>query len=389
MALGKSNSEPFALVNCDVFTGDGVEFDHALIIRGKRIEKLVPFNDLPAGIAQCDLKGQSVAAGFIDVQVNGGGDVLFNDCPTTEGVKTIVEAHRKFGTTSILPTFITGSNEGMRNAAETIRSAIEAGTKGILGVHFEGPFIAESKAGVHDKKYIRVPNENDLSILESLIGVKTLFTVAPEIVTPELIQRLCKNGVLISLGHTDANCDLAKEAFEAGASCTTHLYNAMSALTSRSPGVLGAALDDRNSWAGIIMDGFHVDFVSARVAIRAKAKGKTFLVTDAMSPVGGERNHFKLGPYDIRVDQGRCVTNDGVLAGSALDMATAVRNCVQKLGMPKDEALRMASTYVAEFLGLEKELGRVKPGYRANLTIFNNQINVSAVVIDGELIELS
>lgn len=382
----------YALLNCDIYTGAGVEYDKALVVENGYIRGLLPPKDLDAGVDRRDLGGLCVAPGFIDIQVNGGGGVLFNDSPTVDGIKRIVEGHRKFGTTNLLPTYITGPASGMASAVEAVNTAIRGGSvKGVLGLHLEGPFISGAKAGVHDKRFVRGPNEEDVAIMCGLREGALLVTLAPEVVSVETIARLSQSGVLVSLGHTNATCEEAMKALMNGASCVTHLYNAMSALTSRTPGVVGAALDHRESWAGIIIDGFHSDFVSARVAMRAKARRKMMLVTDAMPPVGADDPEagFRLGEYEIRVERGRCVTDDDVLAGSALDMATAVRNCVQKVGLPRDEALRMASTYPAEFLGLGSELGRIAVGYRANLSIFNNQMVVSAVVVEGEYEEVA
>lgn len=377
----------YALVNCDIYTGDGVEYNQALLIQDGRIHGMVPLDQLDPRIEQRDLHGSCVTPGWIDIQVNGGGGVLFNDSPTIEGLRCIVEAHQTYGTTNLLPTFITGPASDMLDAVQAVDAAMRTkAVRGILGIHLEGPFINHTRAGVHDRSCIREPNDEDLSIIRRLRDGVVLLTLAPEVASTEVIRRLSTDGILVSLGHTDATCEEAMAALNAGASCVTHLYNAMSQLTSRAPGVVGAALDHRDSWAGIILDGFHCDFVAARVAIRAKARRKTLLVTDAMPPVGLREPDlgFRLGPYEIKVKDGRCVTDDGVLAGSALDMATAVRNCVQKLGLPKDEVFRMASTYPAEFLGLGSELGRVARGYRANLTILNNQMLVSAVVVEGE-----
>ena len=373
----------YALTNCDLFTGDRVEHDRAILIENGRIAALTPLADVSADVEQIDLGGQSVAPGFIDIQVNGGGGVLFNDDPSIESVEAIVKAHAMFGTTNLLPTYITGSSRGMEQAFESVSLAMTSGrAPGVLGIHFEGPFISVEKAGVHDPAYIRTPTDEDLSIILKS-GAPVLLTLAPEVVELDLVRRLANSGVRVSLGHSDATYEQAAAAFAEGASATTHLYNAMSPLTSRAPGLVGAALDNRASWIGLIADGYHSAFPSARVAVSAKPRGKALLVTDAMPPVGMPNHEFRLGPYEIRVEDGKCVTPDGVLAGSALDMATAVRNCIQQMGIPKDEALRMASTYPAEFLGLGSELGRIQPGYWANLAIFNNQLRVEAIVLKG------
>jgi N-acetylglucosamine-6-phosphate deacetylase len=374
----------YAFVNCDIFTGNDFVYDKALLIEGKKIYRLLPEHELDESIEKINLNGNTVAPGFIDVQVNGGGDILFNDTPTVDGIKKIFEGHKKFGTTDFLPTFITGSNEGMRKAVEAVNECLNNQIHGVRGIHFEGPFLDESKAGVHDKKYIRDVNDNDVQIILSLNGGVTLLTLAPEKVSNEFITNIQRQGVLVSLGHTNATYQEANKGFAAGASCTTHLYNAMTALSSRAPGVVGAALDNDKKWAGIIVDGFHADYAAVRIAAKAKAHRKLFLVTDAMPPVGGTGKGFRLGEYDISIENGKCITMGDVLAGSALDMASAVRNCIQHVGIDKGESLRMASTYPAEFIGLSDRLGFIKQGYDANLAIFNNQIQVSAVVVQGK-----
>lgn len=378
-----------AITNCDIYTGAGVEHNKAILVDGDRIQNVLPASEIPIDVEQMDLKGRNIAPGFIDVQVNGGGGILFNDMPEVAGISTIVKSHRRYGTTDLLPTFITGPEEGMRRAASAVKEYLDSNEEGVLGIHFEGPFISAEKAGVHDKAFIREVSEDDLNIIRSLKKGKTLLTLAPEVVPLKVLAELVESPILVSIGHTNAGFEECLMALESGATCTTHLFNAMSGFTSRAPGAVGAALDHADSWVGIIVDGFHVDFASVRVAIRAKAsKYRMMLVTDAMPPVGDPKNGgFQLGDYSIKVEGGKCVTGDGVLAGSALDMATGVRNCIQKVGLPTEEALRMASTYPAEFLGLGDELGRIAPGYRANMVVFNNQIQVSASVVGGVFYE--
>ena len=374
----------YALVNCDIFTG--LEFIHnkAIVIDGTKIYGLVLLEELDSNIKKIDLTNNTVAPGFIDIQVNGGGDVLFNDSPNVETIKTILSAHRKYGTTNMLPTLITDSVSKMQMAADTISKCLKNKIPGVLGIHFEGPFLNKRKAGVHDKKFIRKVNDADIDIICSMPIGKTLLTISPEEVNGETITGLKEKGILISLGHTAATYSQAMDAFSLGADCTTHLYNAMTQLGSREPGVVGAALDHDNSWCGIIVDGIHSDFAAVRIACKAKNNGKMLLVTDAMPPVGGKGVDFNLGEYEISYKNGQCVTNGNVLAGSALDMATAVRNCIQKVGIDKGEALRMASTNQATFLGIDDKLGYIKSGFNANLVILNTQVHVTATVIDGK-----
>lgn len=373
----------YALVNGEVFDGEDFEKGKAVLVDGAEVVGVVPEDGIPEGVETQDLRGRTVAPGFIDVQVNGGGGVLFNDSPGVETIRTIVEAHRRFGTTSLLPTFVTGSRKDMEAAAAAVSNYLEAGEPGVLGLHFEGPFILPERAGVHERRFIRALNDVDVKTVCSLRKGITLMTLAPEKVPTEQIKRLCDGGILVSLGHTNATYEEAMAAFDAGATCTTHLYNAMSPFAPRAPGMVGAALDRDDAWAGIIVDGHHASFAAVRLALRAKAPRKIFLVTDAVSPVGAEEKGFRIGEHDVEVKDGRCLTRSGILAGAALDMATAVRNLIHEVGVGRAEALRMASTYAAEFLGLGDRLGRIAPRYDADLVILDDDFRVSAVVVQG------
>jgi N-acetylglucosamine-6-phosphate deacetylase len=326
-----------------------------------------------------------VAPGFIDLQVNGGGDVLFNEEPTAAGLRAIVEAHARFGTTSMLPTFITGPATGMREARDTVDAWMKDGGTSVLGIHFEGPTISPNKLGVHDGEYARTTFPADVIPVTST--ARTLVTLAPETVGSDEIAQLVSKGVLVAIGHSAATYEQAVVAADAGANLVTHLYNAMSPLTSREPGVVGLTFADPQIFASIIVDGHHAHFASVAAAWRAKPAGSLFLVTDAMPPVGGTAGGYTLGPWTVTVADGRCTTPDGILAGSVLDMATAVRNCVQQVGIPKDEALRMASLYPAQYLGLADSLGMVRPGFRANLVVLDSGLRVTGVIRDGVVSE--
>jgi N-acetylglucosamine-6-phosphate deacetylase len=377
----------YALVNCDVYTSKEVLYDKAVIIRDNQIEQIVDLPNIPSSVQTIDLGGDSVAPGFIDAQVNGGGGYLFNDDPTPATISRIHEAHKRLGTTNFLPTLITTSLDKMVQAVKAVKSCIDRNECGVLGIHLEGPYINEKRAGVHDKKFIRKPQSGEVdSLLRTAPpGVIKILTVAPEIFDPKFVKPIMKNGTRLSVGHSDATYDQTIRAFDDGFSSVTHLFNAMSQFGSREPGVVGAGLERDDVWTGIIADGFHVHFSTIKVSYKAKLVGKLILVTDAMPPTGGAPNlSFKLGDLEIFCKGGRCVTGDGTLAGSALDLASAVRNCIQKIGISKDEALRMASTYVAAYLNVDDKLGKIEPGYLANLTIFNNQIHVRGVIIEGK-----
>ena len=372
-----------ALTHATLFTGTEYLREHAVVIEGSRIAAVLPNAQVPPTTPSVNLSGLLVAPGFVDVQVNGGGGVLYNDRPAVETIETMRAAHLRFGTTALLPTFITGPATGMQAAVRAVETYQAQSLPGVLGVHLEGPFLDPHKAGVHDRTYIRRPEESDLVALEAA-QVPVLLTVAPETVPPAAIARLVAAGVRVSLGHSNCTYEVAMAAFEAGATKVTHLYNAMSPLLSRAPGLVGAALDHPKVWTGVIADGHHVSFPSLRVAIRAKGPDKTILVTDAMPPVGSPEQRFQLGGDRIVVENGVCVRQqDGVLAGSALDMATAVRNCVKEMGFSHAEALRMASTNPATFLGLEQELGHVRAGHFADLVVLDEGLQARATVVRG------
>lgn len=373
----------YALVNCDIYTGKEVIYDKAIIIEGEIVKDIVEISKIPKELEAIDLKGLSIAPGFIDAQVNGGGGCLFNENPTEECISTIYEAHKRFGTTSFLPTIFTVPTEKMLQAIDVVKSCIENHKYGVVGLHMEGPYINEKKAGVHDKRFIQQISDEGLVIFTKNEGVIKLWTLAPELVEESHVKELKKRNIIVSAGHTNATYEQTVQSFKWGVSSATHLFNAMTQFGSREPGVLGAVFDTDNIWAGIIADGIHVHFASVRVAKKIKQE-KLILVTDAMPPVGKPSTTFKIGDLEVSYSNGMCVTKDGTLAGSALDMATAVRNCIQKIGIPKDEALRMASTYPAEFLGIQDKLGKIEIGYLADMVILNNQIVVKGIIKNGK-----
>jgi N-acetylglucosamine-6-phosphate deacetylase len=371
-----------AIVANHVFDGAAVREHTAVIVDGSRIADLVPVAALPPEISIRNLpEGAWLAPGFIDLQVNGGGDVLFNDEPTAEGVLRIAAAHRKFGTTSLLPTLITDSPEKIRLALETA-NAVVGREPAILGVHLEGPYLSPEKPGVHDVRYIRSPSPDDLAMLTAPREGILLVTLAPEVVPPGFVAKLAAAGVRVSLGHSMATYRQTCAAMAEGLTGFTHLFNAMQPLASREPGPIARALESSDAWYGLIVDGVHVDPAMLRLALRGR--GRPMLVTDAMPPVGGTRGSFSLCGQKITVREQSCVTEHGTLAGTALDMATAVKNCVRLLGVPLSEALRFASANPAAFLGLDKMLGTLGSGYRADLVAFDpDEMTVLATWLAG------
>lgn len=357
-----------AILNGDIFDGEQLLKGHAVILREGRIDAVVPEHALPNDIHdRHDLDGGVLVPGFIDLQVNGGGGVLFNDAPTSETIAAIGQAHRPFGTTSFLPTLISDRFDVMQRALEAVDDAIGRSIPGVLGIHLEGPFLNQERRGVHDAGVFRELDEAAFALVTRLARGKTLMTLAPEKTSPDMIQRLCQQGVHVWGGHSAADYETTLAALSAGMSGFTHLYNAMSPLQSRAPGMVGAALNDDESWVGLIADGHHVHPGACRLVQRAKPQGKVILVTDAMPTVGASERSFTLGTERIYANDGRLTTADGTLAGSDLNMITAVNNASEFMDVPWYEAVRMASLYPAQALGLEKQLGKIASGYRADL----------------------
>jgi N-acetylglucosamine-6-phosphate deacetylase len=373
-----------ALVNGRLLAGSEFVSGQTLLLSGARIEALVdPTDPRCSEAAIVDLKGQLLLPGFIDVQVNGGGGVLFNDDPSPESIRAIGAAHRRFGTTGLLPTLISDDLDTIGRAIGAVQSALDAGMPGILGIHIEGPILNWKRRGVHDSKHLRLLDTSLVALLSGLNAGRTVVTLAPEMTTPQVIAKLTAAGILVSAGHSDASYDETTAAIAQGLRGFTHLFNAMARLEPRRPGIVGAALYDENTWCGIIVDGHHVDPVMLKLALRCKRHDRFMLVTDAMPAVGSDEPTFVLQGKTIRVIDGICRDENGTLAGTALDMAAAVRNAVSLLGLDIAEAARMASEYPAEFLGLGHELGRIAPGYRANLVLLDHELKVQKTWIEG------
>jgi N-acetylglucosamine-6-phosphate deacetylase len=375
--------QAFAVAADAVFDGTSVREHCAVMVEDARVTALVRRSAVPDGLpVENAPDGAWLAPGFIDVQVNGGGDVLFNDQPTSESIAAILAAHRRFGTTSMLPTLITDTEEKMRAARDAVAAAMP-NEPGLLGIHFEGPFLSPEKCGVHDPSLMRAPNERDHELLISLKDSVTLVTLAPEIVPEGFIRSLTQNGVHVALGHSMVTYEQTKSAIAEGLTGFTHLFNAMRPMSAREPGPIAAGLESQQCWYGLIVDGVHVSPPMLRLALRGR--GTPVLVTDAMPPVGGAGKPFSLYGREVVAKGERVETKEGTLAGSGIDMATAVRNCVKLLGVNLTDALAMASRAPAKALGLDNTLGRLASGFRADMIALDpNDVRVLKTWVAGK-----
>ncbi|MGR5111903.1 N-acetylglucosamine-6-phosphate deacetylase [Vibrio jasicida] len=373
----------YALSNCKIYTGSDVLTDHAVIIDNDQIQSVVPVTQLPEGIEIKDLDGANLSPGFIDLQLNGCGGVMLNDEITPETMQIMHEANLKSGCTSFLPTLITSSDKDMRASIAAAREYHNKYQNQSLGLHLEGPYLNVAKKGIHSVDFIRPSDDGMIDLICANADLVAKVTLAPEQNDPEHIARLKAAGIVVSIGHTNATYAEAREGFEAGITFATHLFNAMTPMVGREPGVVGAIYDTPEVYAGIIADGFHVDYANIRIAHKIKGE-KLVLVTDATAPAGANMDHFIFVGKKVYYRDGKCVDENGTLGGSALTMIEAVQNTVEHAGIALDEALRMATLYPATAIGVEERLGRVRKGMVANLTIFDRDFNVKATVVNGQ-----
>ncbi|MBF4255507.1 N-acetylglucosamine-6-phosphate deacetylase [Vibrio anguillarum] len=373
----------YALTNCKIYTGSDVLVDHAVIINNELIETVCPIADLPQDIATQDLNGANLSPGFIDLQLNGCGGVMLNDEVTATTMQIMHKANLKSGCTSFLPTLITSSDEDMRKAISAAREYHSQYKNQSLGLHLEGPYLNVMKKGIHSVDFIRPSDDNMIATMCENSDVIAKVTLAPEHNNPEHIERLVKAGIVVSIGHTNATYTEARKSFESGITFATHLFNAMTPMVGREPGVVGAIYDTPEVYAGIIADGFHVDYANIRIAHKIKGE-KLVLVTDATAPAGANMDYFIFVGKKVYYRDGKCVDENGTLGGSALTMIEAVQNTVEHVGIALDEALRMATLYPAKAIGVDHKLGRIKKGMVANLTAFDRDFNVQATVVNGQ-----
>ena len=385
MSQDRPNAEGHAIIADRVFDGRGWHRGAAVMVQDGRIAGLASLGEIPSDWPQSRVPaGVFVTAGFVDLQVNGGGGVLLNDQLTPDGMRAIARAHRRYGTTACLPTLITDTREHMRSAIAAARSV--AGHDGVLGLHLEGPIISPQRPGVHRPDRIVQPRVGDLEQLCELAGAgRSLVTLAPECVPAGFVMTLASAGVRISIGHSEASAAVVVQAVAEGATGVTHLFNAMPPFSARAPGIVGTALSEPRLTAGLIVDGIHVDPVSVRAAFAAKGADRIALVTDAMPTVGTSLDRFELVGRAIKLVDSRLTTEEGTLAGAQLDMASAVRNAVRLAKVPLEDALRAASLTPAQFLGVANERGAIVPDAHADLVALTDKLTVAATWIDGEI----
>ena len=373
-------------VNGNILLGEGVAQACSLSIKDGRIATLSS-GPQTVGPDTIDLAGDWLVPGFVDIQVNGGGGVLFNDTPTVDGLAVIAAAHQRFGTTSLLPTLISDDLDVVDRGMRAVEEAIDDGIAGIEGIHIEGPFLAAQKRGIHNAEKFLDLDDAAIELLTSLRKGRTLVTLAPERCTREQIRTLVAAGVVVSLGHTNAFYAQARAALDAGATGFTHLFNAMSAMASREPGAVGAALEAEQAYASLIVDGYHVDPVMMQIARRLKQPDRLILISDAMPNAGTALDHFYLGDRKILVAEGKCQDEEGVLAGASLTLAQAAANAHSMLGVSREEAARMASANPARFVGLDQQLGSIETGRQADLVRLSPTGEVVSVYIAGQRLD--
>jgi N-acetylglucosamine-6-phosphate deacetylase len=384
-----NRSSGIALRHATVIDGERILADRAVMIRGDRIEAIIPDLEYSDDREMFYVRHAFVAPGFIDLQLNGAGGVLFNDAISAETLAVMQQTNLRSGTTGFLPTLITTSEANIGRALEVVERYRNEGAGGVLGVHLEGPYINPDRKGIHDQTAIRKPSSD---LVNSLIAYAKKFpillTLAPECNDLQVVRLLLDGGVIVSAGHSNGTYEEAVAGFAAGIRVATHLFNAMSPWTGRNPGVVGAILDRPEVTAGIIVDGIHVHYASIQLAKRLKGEG-LFLVTDAVTPTGTSMSSFEFGGQTIYVENGRCVNHDGTLAGALLTMNEAVANSVRHAGISLLEAVRMATLYPARIIGREDELGRIAPGYLANLAVFDQNFAMLGVVDRGTWLPLA
>lgn len=374
----------YALTNAVIYTGEKVLYEHAVVIENGLIQAVILEKDLAKEIPTVDLNGANLSAGFIDLQLNGCGGVMFNEEISVNTLEIMQATNLKSGTTSYLPTFITSPDEGMKQAVAVMREYLSKHQNQALGLHLEGPYLSVAKKGVHRPEYIREISPEMLDFLCQNGGVITKLTVAAENPTAEYISRFLQAGIIVSIGHSNATYEQAKQRFAEGASFATHLHNAMSPISSgREMGVVGAVLDS-DVYTGIICDGLHVHWGNIRLAKKAKGD-KLVVVTDATAAAGADISEFIFVGKKVTVKDGKCYDEFGALGGASITMIESIQNLIHHTDLNLDEILRMCTLYPAKAIGVDDKLGSIAVGKVANLAIFDQQFKVKATAVNGEL----
>ena len=374
----------YALTNAVIYTGEKVLYEHAVVIENGLIQAVILEKDLAKEIPTVDLNGANLSAGFIDLQLNGCGGVMFHEEISVNTLEIMQATNLKSGTTSYLPTFITSPDEGMKQAVAVMREYLSKHQNQALGLHLEGPYLSVAKKGVHRPEYIREISPEMLDFLCQNGDVITKLTVAAENPTAEYISRFIQAGIIVSIGHSNATYEQAKQRFAEGASFATHLHNAMSPISSgREMGVVGAVLDS-DVYTGIICDGLHVHWGNIRLAKKAKGD-KLVVVTDATAAAGADISEFIFVGKKVTVKEGKCYDEFGALGGASVTMIESIQNLIHHTDLSLDEILRMCTLYPAKAIGVDDKLGSIAVGKVANLAIFDQQFKVKATAVNGEL----
>ena len=372
-----------AIIGAKIFSDHKLLDNKALLIDGENIIGIVAKNDIPDNIKIQQLNGGILSPGFIDLQVNGGGGKLFNNSSDKESLDQIIKAHQHFGTTSIMPTVISDSLNVLQRCTSTISNEIN-NNKSLLGVHIEGPFFNVKYRGVHQKQYINTINNDYLNLFESLQGFPVMLTLAPECISIKQLKHLKSLGFKILAGHTDASYDQLEEAIKYGLDGFTHLFNAMGQISAREPGVVGSALNFNNTAASIIVDLHHVHPSLIEMSYKQKPKGKLFFVSDSMATINHGEPSFELYDEVVSESNGRLINSEGKLAGSSITQIDAIKNAYTSCNIPLSDAIAMATSYPAEYLGVDDYLGSLKANYRADLAHFDIDFNVKNVWVAGK-----
>ncbi|MFZ7174383.1 N-acetylglucosamine-6-phosphate deacetylase [[Pasteurella] aerogenes] len=373
----------YALTNAVIYTAKEILYGYAVLVDNDIVVAVIPQEQLDENIHCIDLKGNNLTAGFIDLQLNGCGGVMFNEQTSVETLEIMQATNLKSGTTSFLPTFITAPDEEMKSAVTIMRNYLAKYQNQALGLHLEGPYLSIEKKGVHRAEYIRTISPEMKAFLCENADVITKLTLAAENPTADFIAEFVQKGIVVSLGHSNASYAQAKAAIDQGIRFATHLHNAMSPISSgRELGVVGAVLDS-DIYSGIIIDGLHVDF--ANIKIDKKIKGdKLCIVTDATAAAGADIESFYFVGKKVYVRDGKCYDENGTIGGSSVTMIKSIENAVKHVGIPLDEALRMANYYPAKAIQMDHKLGSIAVGKVANLTVFNNEFNVLGTIVNGQ-----